>query len=282
MSADTVHAFDASSGDRAQAGSTPLVSGYGLLLAPNWVRYSTYFLKQDLSKQFDRSAIGYGWLLIQQTVMIFGIAFVYSTIFRAELSGFLPYLSASILTWNLLNGAISEGPRVYYSAGPVLQSFRIPYTTFAFKMTLRHLILFFFGMPVHIVVLLYFTKNPFPAVLLLIFHLPLIFALLYASANILGIVGARFRDFAPAVGSILYMVFLVSPIIYEPSTLPQRAHFILYVNPFFYLLEFVRRPLLGEVPHWYVYCAVVVFTLLAWVVATWMNRKYGRYLVFWV
>jgi ABC-type polysaccharide/polyol phosphate export permease len=257
-------------------------SGAGLLLAKNWLVYSLYFLKQDLSKQFDRSVLGYGWLLIHQAVTILGIALVYSAILRIELSGFLPYLSISILTWNLLSGVITEAPRTYHAAGPILRSFRIPSATFALKMTLRHFVLFVYGLPIHILVLLFFAKDPFPAVLLTVVHLPALFALLYALANVLGLLGARFRDLAPAMTSLLYVVFLVSPVIYEPSSLPERAHAILYLNPFYYLLEFVRRPFLGEVPSWQVYGSMLAFTIAAWSLATWMNRRYGRYIVFWL
>jgi lipopolysaccharide transport system permease protein len=252
-----------------------------LLLEPKWIRYSTHFLRQEIARQFDRSVLGYTWLFITQIVTIFGIAFVWTTLFRADISKFFPYLSSSIAAWSLISGIISEGPRVYHSAGPILQSFNIPPASFALRMVLRYYVVFLYALPVHAMVLLYFGINPFPALFALIPNAILLFLLLYPVANALGIAGARFRDLAPATSSLIYIAFLISPILYEPASIPDRAFLVVALNPFYYLLELVRRPLLGQMPDVGVYLVVVGSAIIAWAASAWINSRYGRYLVFW-
>jgi hypothetical protein len=60
----------------------------------------------------------------------------------------------------------------------------------------------------------------------------------------LGAICARFRDIPPIVGSVLQIGFFVTPIIWLPSQLGADDHWLL-LNPFFDLLEVVRKPLLG-------------------------------------
>lgn len=255
---------------------------YSLFFDPLWLGHCLHFLRRDIARQYDRTAIGILWLLVSQTITISGIALVFSTVFRTDLKDFFPHLAISILCWNLISGAISESPRVYHAAGPILNAFPVPYPTFAFRMVCRYFVSFLFGLPIFLIVALWFRVPLFPTVLLTLINFPLLALLLYPLANVLGIAGARFRDLAPTVGSIIYLLFLVSPILFKPETIPQRAAFLLYLNPFYYLLELTRKPFLGQVPSLYVYGAVLVMIAVAWALSTVANRRYGRYLVFWV
>ena len=255
---------------------------YSLILDRAWLPHSLHFLYRDIARQYDRTAFGIVWLLIAQTITISGIALVYSTVFQVALKDFFPYLAISLLSWNLISGTIAEGPRVFHSAGPILNAFPVPYATFAFRMVLRYFVSFAFGLPIFFVVAFWFDVPMFPTLLLCLINLPLLALLLYPTANILGIVGARFRDVAPTVGSLIYLLFLISPILYQPSAIPGRGGLLLLLNPFYYLLELVRRPFLGEVPGPRIYAVVIVMTLLAWVMSAYANRRLGRFVVFWV
>ncbi|MFL9828795.1 ABC transporter permease [Rhodoplanes sp. SY1] len=247
-----------------------------------WLGHSLHFLQRDIARQYDRTAIGIAWLLLSQIITISGIAIVFSTVFRTELKDFFPHLAISLLCWNLISGAIAESPRVYHAAGPILNAFPVPYPTFAFRMVVRYFVSFMFGLPIFLAVAFWFGVPFFPTVLLSLVNFPLLALLLYPLANFLGIAGARFRDLAPTVGSVIYLLFLVSPILYKPNAIPQHASLLLYLNPFYYLLEVARAPFLGQVPSLAVYAGTIGMTIIAWILSTVANRKYGRYVVFWV
>jgi len=255
---------------------------FSLLFDPKWLPHCLHFLRQDLAKQYDRTALGILWVLISQTINISGIAFVFSMVFNTELKDFFPYLAISILSWGLISGVVGESPRLYHAAGQVLNAFPIPYGTFALRMVLRHFVIFAYGLPVFFAVALYFRVPVFPLVLLALPNLILLFLLLYPLANVLGVLGARYRDIAPIVGSFIYLLFLVSPVIYEASRLPANGKWLVILNPFYYLLELVRRPFLGQVPGLEIYLVVAVMIAVAWTLSTVFDRKYGRYIVFWV
>ena len=68
-------------------------------------------------------------------------------------------------------------------------------------------------------------------------------------ALVLSVFCARYRDMPQIVASVLQVFFYLTPIMWMPSMLPERASlFLLDLNPFYHLLEIVRAPLLGQAP----------------------------------
>jgi lipopolysaccharide transport system permease protein len=63
----------------------------------------------------------------------------------------------------------------------------------------------------------------------------------------LGAFCARFRDIPPIVASVMQIAFFVTPVIWKPEQLGS-GQALLWLNPFFDLLEIVRQPLLGMLP----------------------------------
>lgn len=255
---------------------------YSLLFDTKWLPHCFHFLRQDIARQYERTSLGILWLLVSQTVSISGIAFVFSMVFNVALKDFFPYLAISILSWNLVSGVISESPRLYHAAGPVLNAFPIPYGTFALRMVLRHFVIFAYGLPVYLFVALFFGVSLFPGLLLAVFDILVLLLLLYPLANVLGILGARFRDLAPTVSSVIYLLFLVSPVIYDTARIPAKGRFLIILNPFYYLLELVRRPFLGVLPGLEIYLVVAAMIAVAWALSMAFDRKFGRYIVFWI
>jgi ABC-type polysaccharide/polyol phosphate export permease len=57
---------------------------------------------------------------------------------------------------------------------------------------------------------------------------------------------ARFRDIVQIVGSVIQVVFFLTPILWKPELLPPDSQAIVNWNPFALLLSIVRDPLLGR------------------------------------
>jgi lipopolysaccharide transport system permease protein len=64
---------------------------------------------------------------------------------------------------------------------------------------------------------------------------------------LLAIICARFRDMIPIISSCVQIGFFVTPISWMPKLLDGHPALLKY-NPFVYLLDIVRSPLLGEFP----------------------------------
>ena len=91
----------------------------------------------------------------------------------------------------------------------------------------------------------------------------------------LGILCTRFRDVPQVVAAVLQLLFLLTPIMWTADSVRGKAVSILLdINPFYYLLEIVREPLLGRTPAgstWLVACG---FSLATFLIG---HALYGRF-----
>jgi ABC-type polysaccharide/polyol phosphate export permease len=99
----------------------------------------------------------------------------------------------------------------------------------------------------------------------------------------LSIVAARFRDVQLIVSTILQLVFLVTPIMWESKSLRGAAiGYVADFNPFYHLIELVRLPLLGKAPplgSWIFSGFIVIVCLL---VGHYIYARYRHRIAFWV
>jgi ABC-type polysaccharide/polyol phosphate export permease len=83
------------------------------------------------------------------------------------------------------------------------------------------------------------------------------------------------------VTTVLQVVFFVTPIIWQPGSLPGRARIVAY-NPFFYVLELVRAPLMGTAPSLRSWLVVLALTFVGSAIAFAMYVRYRRRIAFWI
>jgi ABC-type polysaccharide/polyol phosphate export permease len=100
---------------------------------------------------------------------------------------------------------------------------------------------------------------------------------------VVAMVGARFRDLQPIIGSVLQLVFFVTPLIWDRHLLAGKAHDLLIdANPFFHLVEIMRAPLLGKVPSLLTVTAVVAMAVVGWFVTYLLFVRFRRRIPYWL
>ena len=96
--------------------------------------------------------------------------------------------------------------------------------------------------------------------------------------------GARYSDLGELVQTLLRLAFFVTPIVWMPASTGRGGLVgaFLYANPFYYLIEIIRRPMVqGHVP-WLEIGVVLAAAPLIWLLA---SLAYGRakpYIPLWV
>jgi lipopolysaccharide transport system permease protein len=229
----------------------------------HWIRYVIYFSLDELKRQHSRSSLGYFWIVLSQFVNIVGIAFVFGTLFKRDLASFFPYVSAGIISWNLLSTFINESTRVYSSNSSVIQNFTFPLWIFVAQVACKNLIIFAHGIIIHVLLLLFLRVHVGLAGLIFVPDLFIVVILMMMAGRIFAFLGGRFRDFSPAIGNLVYLFFLVTPIIWEPQAFNQQYVWLLYFNPFTHLIDLLRSPLIGHMPNGLSYLfAIGLFLLL--------------------
>jgi ABC-2 type transport system permease protein/lipopolysaccharide transport system permease protein len=97
----------------------------------------------------------------------------------------------------------------------------------------------------------------------------------------LGMASARFRDVPRIITSLTQIVFLITPILWTPDMLGPRIY-LAYGNPFFHLIEIVRRPLLGSVPSIDTVWVALFITALNLIVTVVIFSRYRARIAYWL
>jgi homopolymeric O-antigen transport system permease protein len=221
-----------------------------------WVRLGW----NDILQRYRRSLLGPFWLTASMAIMIVALGVLYAGLFSTPVEDFLPFLCVGLLVWNLLASFLVEGGTLFTGSESYIKQIRLPYSVYVYRSSWSKLVIFFHNFIIYIGVLLYFQFWPGTVALLAIPGL-IVVVINGALANLsIGIISARFRDVPPLIGSVVQIVFFITPIFWKPELLKGREY-VTDFNPFFHLVEIVRAPLLGSMPSAKSYFAVLLITL---------------------
>lgn len=238
---------------------------------------------QDVRQRYRRSALGPFWLTISMGVMIGTIGVVFGQIFNSPMTEFLPFLAAGMILWSFISSIITEGCTGFIVAEGVIKQLPLPLFVHILRMIWRNVLILGHNIAIFPFVLLAVGK---PMGLIAFISIPgflLVVVNLTWIALILGVLCARYRDLPQIIVNILQVIFYLTPIMWMPSLLPQRANlYLLDLNPTYHLLEIVRSPLLGELPtttNWEVSLALA---LIGWSMALAVYGRYKRRIAYWL
>lgn len=235
----------------------------------------------DLRTRYRRTVLGPLWLTLGMAITVAGLGVVWSNIFNLKLNEFLPYLAAGLIVWQFIVGALSEGSHTFTSHSAIITGHKMPLTIHALRISTRHLINFLHNLIVYIAVAFIFgvkfsawSFTFIPGIVFILLNY--IWFCLF-----MGILGTRYRDIPALMGPLIFLLFLVTPVMWKPEML-GRSQALAELNPLTHFLEIVRNPLLGMAPDLTSYCTVASVTILGWIVTFILFRKLRNRIVFWL
>lgn len=270
-----VHDFDAATPRRRERAIEDLAGGLA-----RW-RLAWALARSDITHRYRGSVLGPFWLTLSTAVMLGALGFLYAKLFRIDPTDYLPWLSVSLIVWNVLSAMVTDATTSLTSAEGVIRQMPLPYSVHAMRVVIRNALMAAHNLPLILVVFLIFGTPLSWTALLAIPGFLLLAVGGFAAAILLGMVCARFRDIPPIVGSLMQVAFFVSAVIWKPDMVGHWEPF-LPLNPFFAVMEAVRAPIMGKTGGLAVWLAALAWTGLL-VAAAWafFVRFRGR-IAFWV
>ena len=272
--------------DLARPGTAPQRSRLGLAAADLvaglklWELWSTLGW-HDIRQRYRRSFVGPFWLTLSMGIMVAGLAYLYGGLFGSSTKGYIAYVATGMIVFNLISAIALDGAHVFIGSANLILQLKAPLSVYVYQMIWRNLLIFTHNITIYVIVLIFVPVdlgwNFFLAVVGLFL---LLLNGIWVSVA-LGALSARFRDVPPIVGSLLQVAFFMTPIFWLPSALPDRALFI-QLNPFYYLIEIVRAPLLGETPSLNVWLVVLGLNAVGALVAIFFFARYRERVAYWV
>ena len=238
----------------------------------------------DIKLRYRGSALGPFWLTISMGVQVGAMAFIYADLFHTDIHTYLPFLSLSLIAWNYLNALVTDGCGCFIQSDSVIKGMRMPFTVHAARSLMRNTMILAHNIVIVIAVfaIMGVHQSLFSFMALPAFGLWLVDG--FAFSLLFGALCARFRDVPQIISAIMQIAFFITPIMWNANILNghREALFLIRFNPFYYLLEILRAPLLGTpLPaETWIYALLIssILILFSWIA---FARTRGR-IAFWV
>ena len=201
----------------------------------------------DIVQRYRRSILGPTWITLSNLIFILSISFIYSAFFNASFFEYFIWVTTGLLPWYLILIQIEEGMNAFIESESIIKSMKINSLIFILRITFRNYLTFFHNIIILIALYLFHEDIIFSIYLLFIpIILIVYFFLLFPLGGILAIFATRFRDIQSLTKSILQIVFLMTPIIWMPSLVPDSKIFIIDYNPVFHFIDLFRGIILYQ------------------------------------
>ena len=239
---------------------------------------------QDIKLRYRRSVIGPFWLTISMAITVYSMGYLYAHLFQVKLDVYFPFLTAGMLGWSLISTSVLEFTEGLTSYEALIKQIKLPYTTYMHRIISRNIMIFFHNifvmLPVYFIYPLSAKLNIHT--LFLLPGLVIIYFNAFTFGTILSMIGARYRDIAQAIKSLIQVIFFVTPVMWQPDILINKNHWIIDLNPFFAMLELLREPLLGNLPSLSVFLNLLFTSLIGVLFSAFLFIRHRARIVYWL
>jgi ABC-type polysaccharide/polyol phosphate export permease len=248
--------------------------------ASSW-RIWTMLATTDIKQRYRRSALGQFWFTLSMGIMIFGLGFVYSTLFNMQIKDYIPYVTISFVFWGFISTIVADSTNAFIESERIMLHTYVASSTFVFRMMYRNLLVLSHNILIIPIVFALFGVGINANILWFIPGFILILLNGFWLSFVLAIISARYRDVPQIVSSVMQIMFFMTPIVFKPEQLADHAHF-LRANPFANMLEIVREPLLGRPPSMESLAICLALAVVGFLFVLSFAGRYTRRIVFWL
>lgn len=251
------------------------------LREPEFWGYSSWL---DIVTKYRRSRLGLVWLLLPPVFYVGGVGYFYALLSKSDPLTYMPHLAIGYLLFRLLSNVITESCSVLPGHASFILDGHLRLTDFMLRTMAKALFYLAAALPL-VVVVLALSPSVQPSGLLAV---PLAFAVVILNlawiSVVVALLGARFPDVGELTGSLFIFGFILTPILwtadYAPYGTPHGT--FMRINPLYHMIEIIRAPLLGESLERLTFVYLGVMTVLGWIAAAYLYRRYSRFVPVWV
>ena len=234
----------------------------------------------DIVCQYRRSKIGPLWETINALVMTIGMTVVSSAVIGGRPASLIGYIGLGMITWTVLSNFLNEGAATLVHSRDHILTSNLSIDYYISRMVMRNLIVFLHHFVLYFLALVTGVLSLHWTALLAVPGILLLFVNGYWIVTTISLVCTRFRDLELIIRNLMQLVFFVTPIFWDYRHVASNRSFIVDYNLFFYFIEIVRGPLLGETPPVQYYEVVLVVTVIGYLLAYLTYRRLRRELAF--
>lgn len=246
-----------------------------------WQVSSTFAL-DEIQQRYRRSYLGVLWIMVSYAMFVGGISIIFSGFTSESSTSFLIHVALSYAAFMFIIGNVTDGCDVFVRSSGWIKSVRLPYSVYVYRSVFRSLFPFALQMSVAFLAMVTIGWRPSMTSLL---ALPALLVFLINAVGVqylVGLIGARYRDFTHLVASITRLLFFVTPILWTRADMDEFRRFIVDLNPLTHYLEIFSAPLMNSPPQAMSWFVVIGFTCGIWLSLLALGSLLRTRLAYWV
>lgn len=269
-------------GIRPDAGPDRLWSHFaGSLRSPEFWALSSWL---DTVVRARRSRFGILWLLAPSLVYVLGLGSFIASMREWDFTQFAAHVALGAMIFRTLMSSIIGSANVFPGSYSFIMDGHVRLTDYLMQSLAKSFFDLCMYVPIVIATLVVYDGLQWSGFL----WAPITLFVLYVNAFwmsvIFSLVGARFTDFGQLLTNLSIFLFLLTPVIWYPEEMPAdspRGQFM-RLNPFFHFVTLFRGPILGEPVEFQSVVYIAVMTPIGILLATFLYRRYARYVPLWI
>ncbi len=209
--------------------------------------------KNDFKQRYLGNVLGIAWAFIQPLATVVIFWFVFQVGFKAQPVDNFPFilwLVAGIFPWFFFADALAVGTNSILANSFLVKKI-------VFRVSLLPIIPLLSALAIHLFfILVMFAMFIYYSYMPNIYWLQIAYYLFAASVLLIGLswitssVVVFFRDMGQFVAMILQFAFWLTPIFWNMSTVPEKYHWIIKLNPLVYIIEGYRNSMIYHKWFW--------------------------------
>ncbi|MBN4666578.1 ABC transporter permease [Pandoraea nosoerga] len=235
-----------------------------------------------LRTRYARSKFGQTWLSITTLVQILCTGLVWSLIWRMQISEYLPYVGVGHIVYLFISQTINDSSGAFIADARLYLNDKQPFMLSIGAHIYRNVLTLLHNAPT-IIVLLLWSSDVHPNLNWeFLAGLLLAFVFIFFATYFVAAMCTRFRDLIQLVGLLFQLIFLVTPIMWKVTFLPEQYRKYVYINPFASLLELIRNPLIGIAVNEWALLSLCAWTALTILLSLIVYSRMNREIIYWV
>ena len=235
----------------------------------------------DIQLRYRRSIIGPWWVTISTGIMVATLGFLWSKIFGTNISTYRPFFAIGYVIWGWMSSQIIDASQGFSQFESTILQINQAFHIYILRLVVRQTLILLHNSVIVLIVLV-FIGNGIPLTSLISIPALIIVQMIIFFASVtIAIFCTRFRDMVQVVASLVQIVFFLSPILWDSSSLKGKAYLV-ELNPVYHWIEIIRAPLLGVVPSLSSWIWSLATLLFAAIISFYFLGRYKTRIAYWI
>jgi ABC-type polysaccharide/polyol phosphate export permease len=235
----------------------------------------------DIRSRYRLSTFGSLWITLTTGALALAIGLFYGQFFGQDMHKYLPYFTASFITWTFIASVLGEASMTLVGAGNLIKSSQMPIVFHILRMLQRNLIVVLHNVVVLFAIWPFVRWSLHPSAVLSVAGLILLYLFLAGTSTVIAIVCVRYRDVPQLIQVLIQFLFFLTPIIWYPEQI-RFGKELLNLNPVMYMLVVVRDPILGRPVEIYTWMIAIALSVASVIAGSLMYLRFRHRIAYWV